>query len=322
MRSLIIAGLTASLLLGACGEGDGPSGREANGRVQIVAGFYPLAEAAAEIGGDRVEVVNLTPPGSEAHDVELTTAQVDAVLDADLVLMLGGGFQPALEAAVERREGRTLDLLSALGESAADEGHVDEEAPDPGESEDHAHEHGEDDGESDPHVWLDPRKFGEMVAEIGRALEDSVAPSERSEVQARAAAFAERIHTLDLEFEAGLKRCERREIVTTHAAFGHLATAYRLRQEPISGLSPGAEPEPSRVAELTELIRRTGASAIFVEPLVPGESAEVLARESGVRTLTLNPLEGLAPSDLESGADYESVMRANLAALREGLACQ
>ena len=68
-----------------------------------MAGFYPLAFAAEEIGGDGVEVVNLTPAGAEPHDVEFTPRDVERIRSADLVLYAGGGFQPALEEAADER---------------------------------------------------------------------------------------------------------------------------------------------------------------------------------------------------------------------------
>ena len=69
-------------------------------------------------------------------------------------------------------------------------------------------------------------------------------------------------------------------------------------------------------------VRSSGATTVFVEPLLSPEIAEVVARETGARTEVLNPLEGLTEEELERGENYLSVMRANLAALREGLGCR
>ena len=291
MRLPIIAAWLTLFALAACGGSEPHSGsREAEASVHVVAGFYPLAEAAREVGGEGVRVANLTPAGAEAHDVELSTDQLDAVLDADLVLYLGGGFQPALEAAIEQRDGPSIDLLVARGQPA------------------------------DPHVWLDPRQFAEMTAEISEGLE--AAHPEPAELRRRTEAYAARLRALDVEFEKGLHRCQRRDIVTAHAAFGHLAAAYQLEQKPISGLSPESEPDPARLAELSDHVTGTGATTIFVEPLAPSEAADALARETDTKTVELNPLEGLTPSQVEAGETYESVMRANLDALRRGLDCQ
>lgn len=334
IRVPIIAGVAMAGLLAACGGG--PS-RDPGGPLQVVAGFYPLAEAAAAVGGPDVTVTNLTPAGAEAHDLELSPSQVDLVLDADLVVLLGSGFQPALEAGVERREGPTLELLPEAEpggtRSEEDEGPEephDEEGPEE-EAHDDDEEKGDDDGKdehghdagkgADPHVWLDPREFAEMAVEIGAALSD-LRPEKAAAIRGRASEFAERLGDLHSEFERGLKDCERRTIVTTHAAFGHLAEAYDLQQEAISGLDPSAEPDPERLAELVDHLSESQATTVFVEPLASAAAAEVLTRETGVTTQQLDPLETLTAEKIDSGADYFSVMRANLAALRLGLGCK
>lgn len=291
---IIVVAAAVSLLTGCTDTGDSTN---TGARLRVVAGFYPLAEAAEQVGGADVSVANLTPAGAEAHDLELSPSQVDLVLDADLVVLLGGGFQPALEAGVESRGGATLQL---------------------GPDAEHGHE--EVDG-ADPHVWLDPREYAEMAVEIGDALSE-LRPEKGDAIRARASDFAERLQTLHSEFERGLEKCDRRTIVTTHAAFGHLAEAYDLQQEGISGIDPASEPDPERLAELTDLLSESQATTVFVEPLASEAAAEVLAREAGVTTQQLDPLETLTAAHIEKGGDYFSVMRANLAALRLGLGCK
>ncbi|HEX2850702.1 MAG TPA: metal ABC transporter substrate-binding protein, partial [Acidimicrobiales bacterium] len=80
-------------------------------RARVVAAFYPLAELARQVGGDDVAVVDLTPPGGEPHDIEITSTQVDRIEDADLAVEIGGGFQPAVESATARAGISRLDLL-------------------------------------------------------------------------------------------------------------------------------------------------------------------------------------------------------------------
>lgn len=314
MRRLIpVAALVVSLA-GGCGSDRSDPG--AGGLVQVVASFYPVAEAAEQVGGDRVRVVNLTRPGSESHDLELSSRQVDQLEDADLVLYLGQGFQPAVEAVAARRRAGAVDLLEAveLEKGAADFGPHGEEGG--------AGEEGHGDADAlDPHFWLDPRRVAAAVDRIEEAL--ATAAPEHAEVFAtNAQRYKQALAGLDQEFAAALETCERRVIVTSHAAFHYLAKRYNLQQRPIAGLSPEAEPDPARLAELADLIRKEGVTTVFYETLVARDVAETLAREAGVETAVLNPLEGLTQEDIGQGKDYSAVMRENVAALARALGCR
>lgn len=296
----ILASLSVLLVLGGCGSTGGDAG-PGDRRPQVVAAFYPLFEAAQRVGGDLVRVHNLTPAGTEPHDLELNSRQVDRVEDAAVVLLFGRGFQPALERAAERAEGTIVDLLAESGALLP--------APE-----------GDDDLEADPHVWLDPTLQKGVVERVARALSDAD-PANRAAYEANAAAYARELDELDAAFSQGLAQCTRRTFVTSHAAFGYLARRYGLTQEPIAGLEPDAEPSPRRMADLAQRVRADGTTTIFYETLASPEVAESLAREAGVRTAVLDPLEGLSDEDLEAGRTYVSVMRENLAALRAALGC-
>lgn len=283
MRAIAVAFLLAVSAV-ACGGESGGDG----GRLDVVASFYPLAEAASRVGGDRVEVQNLTPVGVEPHDVELTTDQVDAIEDADVVIYIGEGFQPAVQEIARDRDGVTLDLAI--------------------------------DGE-DPHVWLDPHQMIAAVDNIAGALGEA-SPADLTRFGENAFQFKMELFKLDDDFRAGLARCERRDIVTAHAAFHHLASRYDLNQLAITGVSPEAEPDAARLAELTDQIEQRGITTVFFEELVPRDVADALAREANVKTAVLSPIEGLSEEDEDAGKTYVSIMRSNLAALREALGCQ
>ncbi len=247
-----------------------------------------MAYVAEQIGGDAVRVHNLTAPGVEPHDLELSPRDVDRVEDASLVLVLGNDFQPAVERAAERNAATVsmIDKLAVQGD--------------------------------DPHVWLDPGLMTKVVAEVAAAL-SRLDPTHRDEFADRAQRLTAEVAALDGRYRAGLAKCSRREIVTAHEAFGRLADRYGLTQTAIAGLSPEAEPDAARLAELADLIRRTGVTTVFSEELVSPRVADALAREAGVRTDVLDPLEGLAEGD--AGATYFTVMDANLAKLRAALGC-
>jgi zinc transport system substrate-binding protein len=286
MRSILILGLSLAMVaIPACGDDD--SGAADDGRIDVVASFYPLAWVSEHVGGDAVRVRDLTPPGAEPHDFELGPDDVDHIQDADLVVVLGKGFQPAVEKAADGRDGTTLVVADAL-ELTGD----------------------------DPHVWLDPVQMGAVVAAVIEALV-GVDPAHANGYRDRGAEVSEQLGLLDEDLAMGLAECARHDIVTAHEAFGWLADRYGLTQEAIAGISPEQEPDPKRLAELTDLVKAKGVTTIFTEELVSPKVAKTLARETGARTEVLSPLESKPGS-----GDYLSVMREDLAKLRKALDCK
>lgn len=298
MRTILTLASTVLLLAPACA----PAGGTNDGRLAVVTSFYPVAFAAERIGGPCVAVRNLTPPGIEPHDLELTPDGIEAIASADVVLYLGGGFQPAIEDAVDEAGGRVVDVLQG----------VPTEEPTSDET-----------GEGltvDPHVWLDPDRFALIARRIESSLRDLGAPSD-CRIGQRADGLDRELSDLDDAFRMGLSSCEHDVIVTNHAAFGYLADAYGLRQEAIAGLEPEVEPNPRRLVELKELVEREGVTTIFTEELVSPEVADTLAREAGVTTTVLFTIEGLTSEEAAAGHDYLSLMEEDLHALRSALRC-
>lgn len=305
------AGLLA-LGAGACAS------RTASGdpaAVQVAAAFYPLQFVAEQVGGEHVAVTGLTPPGAEAHDLELSPSQVADIAAADLVVYLAE-FQPAVDDAIATHAARSgFDVTEAvplLDAAAAEHAHEEGEEEEHAEDED-GHEH----GDTDPHVWLDPDRLASIGAALATALSQAD-PDHAADYAANAGALGEELAELDAEYAEGLADCQRREIVVSHAAFGYLADRYDLEQIAITGLSPEDEPSPQRLAEVIHEADEHGATTIFFEVLVSPAVADTIAAEVGATTAVLDPIEGLAP---DSDNDYLSLMRANLEALRAALDC-
>ena len=278
--------MCAAVALGSAAAGCGSATTASD---TIVAAFYPLAFAAAQVAGPDAEVVNLTPPGAEPHDLELAPREVARVREARLAVYAGDGFQPAVEQAVDERTGPSVDVLDGLALRRGGEGEG-----------------------LDPHVWLDPLRYAAIARKIAVALGTPGAADR----------LVTRLHDLDRAYRRGLARCERREIVTSHAAFGYLAARYGLEQVPLVGLQPEAEPGPRDVARLVDDVRATGATTVFTETLASPALADTVAREAGATTAVLDPLEGLTSAEVDAGADYFTVMRRNLATLRTALGCR
>jgi zinc transport system substrate-binding protein len=308
----LTAASTAVLLTG-CGSGGGDTGSPGDsGQLTVVAGFYPLEWTASRVGGERVSVSSLTPPGAEAHDLELAPQDVAAVTEADLLVYLDG-FQPALDEAADSEggdhawdAGQAADLLAGASDQHADGEHADEAA------------HAQEDGAVDPHFWLDPAR----LASVGDALAARLAeldPDGASTYEENAAALRADLEQLDEEMRTGLSSCAVSTLVTAHDAFGYLGESYGLEVVGISGLSPSQEPDPAQLAEIATLVGERGVTTVYTETLVDPAVAETVAEEAGARTAVLDPIEGL--TDESAGEDYLQVMRTNLVTLQEGQSC-
>jgi zinc transport system substrate-binding protein len=328
-RALVAsAALAATALVAAgCSSGDaGDAGGADDGRLAVLASFYPLQYVAEQVGGEHVDVSNLTPPAAEPHDLELAPAQVRAIGDADLVVHLSG-FQTAVDQGVEQRDpAHVVDAAAAARLEAHPDGveHAGETAE---EHADHADEDesagtaegddGHDHGALDPHFWLDPTRLAAVGDEIAAELA-AIDPDHAEEYEANAAALTADLDALDAEYAQALASCAGATLVTSHEAFGYLAERYDLRQVGISGIDPEAEPSPARLREVREVVQDAGVTTLFFETLVSPKVTETLADDLGVATAVLDPLEGLA----EDATDYRGVMESNLETLASGLACR
>ena len=275
----------------------------------MAAAFYPLQYAAQRVAGDLTEVDNLTLPGKEPHDLELTVSETALIVQADLVVY-EDGFQPAVDDGIDQNaEGAVLDVTEAADLLPVEDGHEDES-----EEEHEGHDH----GDHDPHFWQDPLR----LAEVGDAIADELAeidPDHADDFRANAADLRGDLEALDAEYADGLAGCERDTVVVSHDAFGYLAK-YGLHLAPVAGLSPDAEPTPGDLADLQRLIDEEGVTTVFSERLGSPRFTRPLAEDLGLRTDVLDPLEGLTSEDDTS--DYLSLMRDNLSALREANGCR
>lgn len=304
---LAVSVLTLSACGGATAEDEGAGGAAAP--LSVTVGFYPYEFVTERVGGPDVEVTNLTQPGAEPHDLELSPQQVGALSDTDLVVY-SRGFQPAVDEAVDQQAAdRSFDVLEAVElREGTHEAHGDEE-------EEPAEETHADEDSADPHVWLDPVRLATIAGAVADQLAE-LSPDRADAFEQRALELTAELKALDAELREGLAQCERKEIVTSHDAFGYLADAYDLEQVALAGLSPEDEASPQRLAEVARFAKEHGVTTIFFEELVSPKVAESLAREVGADAKELNPLEG--PPD---SGDYLTAMQDNLAGLRTALGC-
>ncbi|MDQ7842980.1 MAG: zinc ABC transporter substrate-binding protein [Armatimonadota bacterium] len=280
-------------MVGLVAAGCAPRQAAPSGRVAVAATIYPVAEFARRVGGERVEVREIVPPGVEPHDYEPAPQDLVTLHRSRVFVYNGAGFEPWV--------GRTLPGLPPSVVA------VDGSAGLPLRR-------------GDPHLWLDP-VLAQAQAERLRDGLIRADPDGRAHYERGARKLIADLAALDRRYAQTLGRCARREFVTAHDAFGYLAARYGLQQVPVTGIDPEAEPTPARLRQIIATIRRTGATAVFTESFLNPRVAETLARETGVRVLVLDPLEGLSAEDRARGRNYFTVMDENLTHLADGLDC-
>jgi len=312
MKKRIATLIAASLILAACSSTQETATPQettevATKKIQIVAGFYPLAYAAEGIAGDLAEVVSLAGPGVEPHDLELTPGDVAKINDADLVVYIPE-FIPALDAVVKTLDqskviNATQGITLISGDSHSHEG-----------EESHSEEEGHsDESATDPHIWLNPNNMVLIGNSIAKALN---ALTSDSAINENRSSFENALTTLASDYTAKLANCSIKALVVSHEAFGYIANAYGFEQVGISGLSPEAEPSPARLAEVAKIAKAENATTIYYESLVDPKVAKTLADELKISAEMLDPLESPPAS-----GDYLSVMAQNLDTLVKGQVC-
>jgi zinc transport system substrate-binding protein len=294
--------LVATLGLGAtaCTSSASPadSAPADDTRLTVAVAFFPLEEIARRVGGDRVRVVTLVPPGQEAHEYEPTAKQLDGLEKAQVVLFLGHDFQPTVEKAVAALPDSIMrvDLLDTLTLMPAGTG-------------------------IDPHVWLDPLNMAAMTRAVIDAF-TAARPDDAGGFAYRGDVFLSRLSDLDRAYAHGLRSCQERTIVSSHRSYDYLAARYGLQQASIAGMSPGEEPSAKDLEGIVRYAKANHVRTIFFDSNLPSDLATTVAHEAGVATAVLNPAESLSSDDIAHHETYITVMETNLVQLREGLQCQ
>jgi len=274
-----------------------------NGKMQITASFYPYYFFSSEIGGNKVQVTNITPSGAEPHDYEPTSGDLIQINSSKL-LILNGTVEPYAVKIENDLKGKKTEVLIA-GEGLFTETVTDEE------------------GKTgiDPHIWLSLTRAKIQVKAILNEL-IKLDPSNKDYYTSNANKLLTELDKLNQDFKIGLENCQKKDFVTSHAAFGYLASDYSLTQVPIAGLSPDAEPSLQELANITNFVKKNNIKYIFFESLVSSKLSQTIAHETGAQTLVLDPLEGLTPKAETSGENYLTVIGQNLQNLKIALECK
>lgn len=317
-RSRTLALVAASTIaISACG-GNGTSTNDSSQAPQtggdsilIAAALYPLAEIVESVGGKHVNVINLTPPGTDAHGVELSAQQLESLNEAKITFYLGQNYQPTVQRSIQSLKSRTVDLLDSLElQTTSDSGHSD-------------HEHAESDGTGetkDPHVWLDPAYMIDMARVVANNL-SQIRPEYANEFAKNASSYIDTLEVLGKEIDTRFSNCTSRTLVTAHFSFGYFARRANLEVYSVAEINPDEQLSAKKLEELATVVKAKKVTTIFYEELVSTDLARTLADKAGVTTNTINPLEGMSQKDLDAGKTYLSVQRDNIKKIAQSLSC-
>lgn len=266
-------GVTSHVVLGAlvvaaagCGDDDGEGTR-----LRVVVTTSILGDIVSEVVGDLADVEVVMPDGADPHEFAPSARQAEAMVDADLLVVNGAGFEQGLQGQIEQAQDAGTPVFAAA---------------------DHVELLTLEDG-SDPHLWMDPSRMAEAVDALGEQLAEVVADDDADAARSQAEAYAGELRSLDAELESLLEAVptERRILVTNHEVLGYVADRYGFEVvgAVIPSLTTGAAASAADLEALAEVIEREGVPAIFGETTSSTALADALADRVGdVAVVTLH----------------------------------
>ena len=298
----------------------------------LATSFYPLEFVLERIVGDLGTVTNIGA-GRDPHDFRPSTQDIVTLKRADAVVLQGADFEPWSDDVQAGLEADGVPVIIATADVELHKGgheheekeshtedHTDEHHDDAHEQESH-NEHQEDHedepehGAYDPHTWLDPVLFSDMVEHLAAEI-TLLDPNNADTYMNNAADLQAKLAILHTQYENELANCTLDEVITSHDAFGYMGDRYGFEIHTIAGLSTQDTPSAITLAEL-QAEAAEGIGAILLEENSITAYGETLARETGLQTLSVNPIAYLIPD----GANYLSLMEENLNTFSVALNC-
>ena len=298
-RTLLALIGALAIIVGACGDGTGSaSPGNSAATVRVVTTTTVFADIVANVGGERVDVASIVPPGVGPEDYEPKPDDAKRLADADLIVSNGVGLDDFLDDLLASGDGGAVRLV--LGEGIPPI---------------------TDHGAPNPHFWLDPTLVRDhyLPAIVARLID--LDPAGKAAYQASAATYSAALDALDIELTARVAEIPEanRKLVTAHDAFPYFARHFGFELVGVIVDSVGQEPTASELAALVETVKKAGVTAIFSEAQFNPKLSETLAQEAGITdvvTTLYNDALGPAPADV-----YLGMMRWNVdqivAALRD-----
>ena len=283
------------LLLTGCG-GTNTAGGGKDGSFHIVTSFYPMYVATINItqGVDGVTVTNMTKPQTGClHDYQLMTEDMKTLEKADVFVINGAGMESFLDKVVNQQKNlKIIDASKGI-------------------------ELLKDGDEENPHVWLSVTDAILQVKNIAEQLK-AADPKHADAYEKNAAAYIKKLEALKAEMHAELDTVPNKDIVTFHEAFPYFAKEFGLNIISVVEREPGTEPTPAELQETIEQVKKLPVKVLFTEPQYSPSAAETIARETGAKIYTLDPVVTGEANDQALNA-YIDTMKKNMETLKTAL---
>ena len=289
--------LVLSVALVGCGGTDKSAEKKTAEPFRIVTSFYPMYVATINItdGVDGVEVYNMTKPQTGClHDYQLMTEDMKTLEKADAFVINGAGMEDFMDKVTEQQ--KKLKVIDAS--RGIELIHDDEEG-------------------DNPHVWLSVTDAITQVRNIADQLKEAD-PAHAAAYEKNAVAYIEKLSSLKSEMHAALDNVPHKDIVTFHEAFPYFAKEFNLNIIGVVEREPGTEPTPTELQETIEQVNALPTKVLFTEPQYSPAAAETIARETGAKIYTLDPVVTGEATPAAKNA-YIDMMKKNMKTLQEAL---
>lgn len=321
-RLIVFGGVVVAIIVGMTFFAPKPQPKEGKvtSKPVVSVSTFSLLETARAVAGDAMEVRSIVPVGSDPHMFSPNPAQVAELSQSALFIYNGAGFENWAEKMKHTlpQSTRVIDMSHYVALYKNEEHHADEkDAHDAKEDETHEHLH----GTYDPHYWLDIDNVIKMTQTLDEQF-SKLLPAKADVFHTNATAYIAQLQTLKSEYASGLSECTNRTLVSNHDAFGYLARANKLENIAVIGLSSDEQPSAQTMAHVVEVVKEHGMKTIFFEELVNDNVSQTIAKETGAKAVSLQPLENISEDELKSHQTYLSIMRENLKKLREAMECR
>lgn len=287
---LLVISLILFIIFTGCTTPQNATTSEENKVIRVSCTIPPQEEFIRAVGGDKVQITVMVPPGASPHTFEPNPSQIASLESADLYLALGSGIEFEERWLSKIREMYPNLIIVNLSENITllpNTEHNHEEII-AGNADETGSEH-EGEGATDPHVWLSLKNAAVIVNATCDGL-SNIKPDKKDEFVHNRDIYLNSLSDLDKSVRKSLENIPSRIILVYHPAFGYFCRDYNLTQLSIE--KNGHEPTGKTLGDIIKTAREENITFVFTEPEFSPKGAEILAKEINGTVVLISPLAG------------------------------